>query len=167
MHLRKSKFRKRGRTSPKMYNTKLVLHCYDVVPKNCGNWNFQFPEPDLERRHSNEQVLCYTLCGEVLPLLRNLNFLRYIKWENARKPLFKGRKWADYLPFCHVTDLNSEQVSDFCFGHRKCLFWSEEKQWNWLFLILKTGASGARNENLRPVLKSGLWRGNMVRWYEN
>ena len=51
----------------------------------------------------------------------------------------------------------SEQVSDFRFGHPKRLFWSEEKQWTGLFLTLKTGTSGARNENLRPVLKSGLW----------
>ena len=31
-----------------------------------------------------------------------------------------------------------------------------------LFLTLKTGTCGARNENLRPVLKSCLWRGNLV-----
>ena len=41
--------------------------------------NFQSPQPDLEPRHSNEKVLFYTFCGEVLPLLRNLNFLRYTK----------------------------------------------------------------------------------------
>ena len=52
----------------------------------------------------------------------------------------------------HVTDLISEQVSDFCFGHRKCLFRSEEKQLKWLFLTLKTGTFGARNENLTPLL---------------
>ena len=34
---------------------------------------------------------------------------------------------------------------------------------NVAFLTLKTGTSGARNENLRPVLKLSLWRGNMVR----
>ena len=53
------------------------------------NWNLQFPQPDLEPRHSNEQVLFYTFCGEVLPLLKNLNFLRYIKWGKA---LYKMRK---------------------------------------------------------------------------
>ena len=53
------------------------------------NWKFQFPQPDLEPRHSNEKVLFYTFCGEVLPLLRNLNFLRYIKWGKA---LYKMRK---------------------------------------------------------------------------
>ena len=42
------------------------------------------------------------------------------------------------------------------------LFWSEEKQWKWHFLTLKTGSSGAQNENLRPVLKSGLWHGKLV-----
>ena len=36
----------------------------------------------------------------------------------------------------------SEQVSDFRFGHRKCLFWSEEKQWKRPFLTLKTGPTG-------------------------
>ena len=87
----------------------------------------------------------------------------YVKWEKARKPLSNGRKWANYLPRYHVTELISEQVSDFCFGHRKWLFWSEEKQWKWLFLTLKTGTSGAQDEIMRPVLKSGLWRGNMVR----
>ena len=86
----------------------------------------------------------------------------YVKWEKARKPLSNGRKWANYLPRYHVTELISEQVSDFCFGHRKWLFWSEEKQWKWLFLTLKTGTSGARNKNLRPVLISALWRGNVV-----
>ena len=57
------------------------------------------------------------------------------------------------LPRYHITDLISEQVSDFCFGHRKWLFLSEEKQWKWLFLTLKTGTSGARTENMRPVPK--------------
>ena len=45
----------------------------------------------MERRHSNEQVLFYSFCGKVLPLLRNLDFLRYknekepyVKWEKAR-----------------------------------------------------------------------------------
>ena len=31
-----------------------------------------------------------------------------------------------------------------------------------LWLFLKMGTSGARNQNLRPVLKSGLQRGNVV-----
>ena len=54
------------------------------------NWIFQFPQPDLEQlRHSNEQVLFYTFCGEVLPLLRKCNFLTYKKWEKA---LYKMRK---------------------------------------------------------------------------
>ena len=52
----------------------------------------------------------------------------YIKWEKARKPLSNSRKWANFLPRNHVTDGISEQVSDFCLGHRKWLFWSEEKQ---------------------------------------
>ena len=56
----------------------------------------------------------------------------------------------------------SERVSDFRFGHRKGLFWSEEKQWKWLLLTLKTGTSGGRNYNPRPVLISALWRGNVV-----
>ena len=58
---------------------------------------------------------------------------------------------------------NFRTVLRFRFGHRKWLFWSEEKQWKWLFLTLKTGTSGARNENLRPVLKFRLWRGYVVR----
>ena len=52
----------------------------------------------------------------------------YIKWEKARKPLSNGQKWANFLPRNHVTYGISEQVSDFCLGHRKWLFWSEEKQ---------------------------------------
>ena len=47
-------------------------------------------------------------------------------------------------------------VSYFYFRLWKCLFWSEEKLWKWLFLTLKTGTFGAWNENLRPFLKSGL-----------
>ena len=62
------------------------------------NWNFQFPQPDLERRHSNEQVLFYTFCGEVLPLLRRLNFLRYIKWEKALYKMRKGEKTTFQWP---------------------------------------------------------------------
>ena len=99
-------------------------------------WNFQFPQPDMERRYSNEQVLFFYILWWSPHSF--LNFPRYIKWEKARKPLSIGRKWRDYLPCCHVTDLISEQVSDFGFGHWKCLFWSEEKQWKYLFLTLKT-----------------------------
>ena len=44
-----------------------------------------------------------------------------------RKPLSNGRKWADYLPRYHVTDLISEQVSDFRSGHQKSPFWEWEK----------------------------------------
>ena len=72
---------------------------------------------------TNEQVLCYTFFGEVLPFLRNLIFLRhikwkktYLKWEKARKPFSSGRNWADFLPRYHVTVLISEHVSDFRFG---------------------------------------------------
>ena len=43
------------------------------------NRKLHFPQPDLDPRHSNERVLFYKLCGEVLPILRNLNFIRYIK----------------------------------------------------------------------------------------
>ena len=40
-----------------------------------------------------------------------------MKWEKARKPLSNARKWVDFLPCYHITDLISEQVSDFRFGH--------------------------------------------------
>ena len=47
--------------------------------------------------------------------------MRYIKWEKAlykmrksEKPLSNGLNWADCLPHYRVTDLMSEQVSDFC-----------------------------------------------------
>ena len=50
-----------------------------------------------------------------------------IKWEKVRKPLSNDRKWAAFLPCYHVTDLISEQVSDFRFGHQKCPFWEWEK----------------------------------------
>ena len=96
------------------------------------NWKFEFPQPDLERRHSNQQVLFYTFCCEVLPLLRNLDFLRYIKWEKdlykMRKTTFQWPKVSRLLTMLPRNRLISEQVSDFRFGHRKCLFWSEEKQ---------------------------------------
>ena len=130
---------------------------------NKQKWTFKFPQPDLERRHSNEQVLFYTFFGEVFPLLWNLNLLRYINWEKARKPLSDGRKWADFLPCYHVTDLISEQVSLFRLGHQKCPFWEWEKATFTAFPHFRKGTSGARNENPVPVLKSGLWHGNMVR----
>ena len=52
-----------------------------------SSWNVSIV--DLEPHHNNEKVLCYTFCDEVLPLLQNLNFLRYIKWGKA---LYKMRK---------------------------------------------------------------------------
>ena len=59
----------------------------------------------------------------VIHFLRNLIFLRhikwkktYLKWEKARKPFSSGRNWADFLPRYHVTVLISEHVSDFRFG---------------------------------------------------
>ena len=86
----------------------------------------------------------------------------YIKWEKARKPLSNSRKWANFLPRNHVTDAISEQVSDFRFGHQKCPFWEWEKATFTAFPHSRKGTSSAWNENLRPVLKSGLWRGNLV-----
>ena len=56
------------------------------------NNQFQYTQPVLEPRHSNELVSFYTFFGEVLPLLRNLNFLRYIKWEKALSKMRKGEK---------------------------------------------------------------------------
>ena len=87
----------------------------------------------------------------------------YVKWEKARKPLSNGRKWANFLPRNHVTDLMSEQVSDFRFGHRKWPFWEWEKATFTAFPHSRKGPSGAQNENLRPVLTLGLWRGYVVR----
>ena len=116
------------------------------------NWKFQFPQPDYQPRHSSDfrtvfgiMIGPFSSCeiGKTWGLQNEKK--PYIKWEKARKPLSNGRKWANFLPRNHVTDGISEQVSDFCFGHRKWLFWSEEKQWKWLFLTLKTGTSGARN----------------------
>ena len=59
----------------------------------------------------------------VIHFLRNLIFLRhikwkktYLKWEKARNPFSSGRNWADFLPRYHVTVLISEHVSDFRFG---------------------------------------------------
>ena len=59
---------------------------------NKQNWKFQFLQSDLEPRQSNDRVLFYTFCGEVLPLLWNLNFLRYIKWEKALYKMRKSKK---------------------------------------------------------------------------
>ena len=87
----------------------------------------------------------------------------YVKWEKARKPLSNGRKWANYLPRYHVTELISEQVSDFCFGHQKCPFWEWEKATFTAFPHFRKVTSGAPNKNLRPVLKFRLWRGYVVR----
>ena len=87
----------------------------------------------------------------------------YVKWEKARKPLSNGRKWANFLPRNHVTDLMSEQVSDFRFGHQKWPFWEWEKATFTAFPHSRKGPSGAQNENLRPVLTLGLWRGYVVR----
>ena len=56
----------------------------------------------------------------------------------------------------------SEQVSDFCFGYQKCPIWEWEKATFTAFPHSRKDTSGAWNENLRPVLKSGLWRGNVV-----
>ena len=42
------------------------------------------------------------------------------------------------------------------------LFWEWEKATFTAFPHFRQGTSGARSENLRPVLKSGLWRGNVV-----
>ena len=57
----------------------------------------------------------------------------------------------------------SEQVSDFRFGHRKWPFWEWEKATFTAFPHSRKGPSGAQNENLRPVLTLGLWRGYVVR----
>ena len=59
-------------------------------------------------------------------------------------------------------DLISEQVSDLRFGHQKCPFWEWEKATFTAFPHSRKGTSGAWNENLRPTLKSGLWRGDVV-----
>ena len=100
------------------------------------NWNFQFPQPDYQPRHSPDfrtvfgiMIGPFSSCeiGKTWGLQNEKK--PYVKWEKARKPLSNGRKWADYLSRYHVTDLISEQVSDFRFGHRKCLFWSEENHW--------------------------------------
>ena len=40
------------------------------------NWKFQYSQPHLEPRNTNEQVFIYTICGDVHPLLRILNFFR-------------------------------------------------------------------------------------------
>ena len=60
-------------------------------------------------------------------------------------------------------DLISEQVSDLRFGHQKCPFWEWEKATFTAFPHSRKGPSGAQNENLRPVLTLGLWRGYVVR----
>ena len=41
-------------------------------------------------------------------------------------------------------------------------FWEREKASFTVFPHFRTVTSGARNESLRPALKSGLWRGNVV-----
>ena len=69
-------------------------------------------------------------------------------------------KWVDYLPRYHVTDLVSQQVWDFLFGHQKCPFLGGVQATFTAFPHFRKGISGAWNENLRPVLKSGLWRGS-------
>ena len=85
-----------------------------------------------------------------------------MEWEKAREPLSNGRKWANHLPCYHVTELISEQVSDFSFGHQKCPFWEWEKATFTAFPHFRKVTSGARNKNLRPVLILALWRGNVV-----
>ena len=101
---------------------------------NNKNWNFQFPQPDYQPRHSPD---FRTLFGIMIGPFSSCEIGKtwglqnekkpYVKWEKARKPLSNGRKWANYLPRYHVTELISEQVSDFSFGHQKCPFWEWEK----------------------------------------
>ena len=80
------------------------------------------------------------------PFLRNLNFLRYIEWEKALLLTTEGEKTTLEclnVIFCVFFPINRgyigsmKVVSDFRFGHRKCLFWSERKHWKWLLLALK------------------------------
>ena len=142
-----------------------ILH--HVVPslieccEKYKSFKLKIPQPDSGRRHSPDfrtvfgiMIGPFSSCeiGKTWGLQNEKK--PYVKWEKARKPLSNGRKWADYLPRYHVTELISEQVSDFSFGHQKCLFWEWEKATFTAFPHFRKGTSGAWNKNLRPLLKT-------------
>ena len=94
------------------------------------NCELQFQQPDYWPRHSPEKTT--------------------FQWPKVSRFL---------VPRYHVTDLISEQVSDFRFGHGKWLFWCEEKQWKCVFLTLKTdlGHRGVTTWALAIVLTFELY----------
>ena len=109
------------------------------------NWKFQFPQPDYRPRHSPDfrtvfgiMIGPFSSCeiGKTWGLQNEKK--PYVKWEKARKPLSNGRKWANYLPRYHVTNLISEQISDFCLYLTFCQFrkrkmvqsWFQKLFWN-------------------------------------
>ena len=105
---------------------------------------FNFHNQILTDITAMNKFLFYTFCGEVLPLLRNLSFLRYIKCEKAlykmrkiEKTTFHWLKVSRLLTMLSCHRPVSEQLSYHRFVHQRCLFWNEEKQWKWLFLTLK------------------------------
>ena len=85
-----------------------------------SSWNVSIV--DLEPHHNNEKVLCYTFCDEVLPLLQNLNFLRYIKWGKALYKMRKSEKttfqWPKVIKLlitipCHRPDFRTGLIFSF------------------------------------------------------
>jgi len=85
------------------------------------------------------------------------------KDQNCKLQFPQPDYWPRHSPdFRTVFGIMSEQVSDFRFGHRKWPFWEWEKATFTAFPHSRKGPSGAQNENLRPVLTLGLWRGNVV-----
>ena len=68
------------------------------------SWKFQYPQPDLEPRHSNEQVLYYTFCGEVLSSFAKLEFSQVRKMRKS--PIQSEKKWENHFPM-----VESEQIA--------------------------------------------------------
>ena len=79
-----------------------------------------------------------------------MNFVRKIKWGKALYKLRKGEK----------TTFESKQIT-YHVATSQTRFESEKANFT-TFPPFRKGTSGARKENLRPVLKPGLWRCNML-----
>ena len=80
----------------------------------------------------------------------NMTFIFYINWI-PRICIWNG--------FFNWFQSSRSQI--FVLGTRSAHFESEKKLLSLPFFYFRKGTSGTRNENLRPVLKSGLWRCNV------